>query len=270
MPSHVAICTDSSSLLSEAEAAGMGVEIVPIPVTLDGVPFDERMSSLDWFYERLRAGATAHSSPPAPADFADAYARAAARGARSVVSIHFDSRATGTTAAAELAARDAELPVTVVDSRTGSFGVALCVRAAVEAVAAGGTSADAVLAASRRGLHVENAFAVLGSPGGRVPPSAGWMIFRFTGGVASPIWQCASIAETVEQLATHVLLDEPPLTAAVGHAGRALEAAADELAQKLESSGRVSGVERYRVGASLGASTGPDSLGAFWWPAGGE
>jgi DegV family protein with EDD domain len=270
MPSHVAICTDSSSLLSEAEAAGMGVEVVPIPVTLEGATFDERTSSLDWFYERLKAGATARTSPPTSAEFAAAYERAATRGARSVVSVHFDSRSSGITAAAERAAREVEIPVTVVDSRTASFGVALCVRAAVEAVAAGGTSADAVLAASRRGVHVQNAVAVLGSPGGRVPASAGWIIFRFTGGAASPIWQCASVAETVDQLATHVLLDEPPLAVAVGHAGRALEGAADELAHRLERSGRVTTVERYRVGASIGAHTGPESFGAFWWPAEGE
>jgi DegV family protein with EDD domain len=245
----------------------MGVEVVPIPVTLDGLPFDERMSSLDWFYERLRAGAVATTSQPSPGDFAAAYERAASRGARSIVSIHLDSRASGTVAAAELGAREAELPVSIVDTRTASFGVALCVRAAAETVAAGGSAADAVLEASRVGSRVENVFAVLGGPGGRVPETAGWILFRFAGGVSSPIWQCASAAETVEQLAAHVLIEEGLLAVAVGHAGRALEQAADELAHRLERTGRVTTVERYRVGASIGAHTGPDSLGAFWQPA---
>ena len=40
-----------------------------------------------------------------------------------------------------------------------------------------------------------------------------------------------------------------------------------ELAQRIERSGRAARVERYRVGASVGAHTGPDSFGAFWRPA---
>ena len=42
--------------------------------------------------------------------------------------------------------------------------------------------------------------------------------------------------------------------------------AADALAVLLASSPRVIGVERYRVGAAVGAHTGPLSFGAFWWP----
>ena len=263
--SSVAICTDSSSLLSASAAARLRVEVVPVPVALDGEPFDEDMSSLDWFYERLRAGAVATTSQPSPAHFAAAYERAASRGARTIVSIHLDSAVSGTVSSAETAAQLSRVPVTVVDTRTVSFGVSVCVRAAAETVAGGGSAGDAALASSRLGARMHNAFVARGSRGGRVPTLGGWTLFRFADGVASPIWECASEAEAVERMAALALQDEQPVSAAVGHAGRALETAADRLADRLARAG-VSAVERYRVGASVGAHTGADSFGLFWWP----
>jgi fatty acid-binding protein DegV len=263
---RVAFCTDSSSLLSAATAVRLGVEVVPVPVTLDGEPFDEGMSSLDWFYERLRAGAVATTSQPSPGDLEAAYERAASRGAQSLVSIHLDSRLSGTVASAEIAARGAPLPVTVVDTRTVSFGVALCVRAAASAAAKHGSAGDAALAASRLGARMHNAFVALGGPGGRIPVVGGWTLFRFADGAASPIWDCASEDEAVERMASLALRDGQPVSAAVGHAGRALESAADQLAHRLEETEPVVSVERYRVGASVGAHTGADSFGVFWWP----
>jgi fatty acid-binding protein DegV len=239
---------------------------VPIAVTLDGDPFDERTSSLDWFYERLRAGAVTTTSQPSPGDFADAYDRAASRGAQTVVSIHLDSRVSGTVSSADIAARHARLPVKVVDTRTVSFGVALCVRAAAQAAAAGGLAGDAVRAAAGLGPLLENAFVALGSPGGRVPAATSWAVLRFTDGGASRIFECASVAEAVGRMASLALDGEEPVSAAVGHAGRAVETAADRLAHRLVRSERVHAVERYRVGASVGAHTGPDSFGMFWWP----
>ncbi|MGH3110054.1 MAG: DegV family protein, partial [Gaiellaceae bacterium] len=103
--SRVAICTDSSSLIPASAAASLGVDVVPVAVTLDDEPFDELTSSLDWFYARLRAGATVTTSQPTPFDFATAYERAAARGSESVISIHLDARVSGTVSAAEVASR---------------------------------------------------------------------------------------------------------------------------------------------------------------------
>jgi DegV family protein with EDD domain len=262
----VAVCTDSSSLLSPSAAASLRVDVVPVPVALDGEPFDEDMSSLDWFYERLRTGAAATTSQPSPAELLAAYDLAASRGARTIVSIHLDSRVSGTVSSAETAAQLSHVPVTVVDTRTVSFGVGVCVRAAAAVVAAGGSAGEAALAASRLGARMHNAFVAPGSRGGRVPALGGWTLFRFADGAAQRIWECASEAEAVERMAALALRNEQSVSAAVGHAGRALEPAADRLARRLARAGLRS-VERYRVGAPVGAHTGPDSFGAFWWPA---
>jgi fatty acid-binding protein DegV len=237
---------------------------VPIAVALDGEPFDELTSSLDWFYERLRAGAQATTSQPSPAEFATVFERAAERGAESIVSIHLDSRISGTVSAAEAAALSAELPVVIVDTRTVSFGVGLCVRAGAAALAAGGAAGDAARAASRYGAGIQNAFVVRSGPGGRVPHSEGWTLFRYQHGAATRTSVCASLTEAVAELVVLAVEDGPPLSAAIGHAGREIEPAADELARRLRNAHGVLDLERYRVGASVGAHTGADSFGLFW------
>ena len=236
-------------------------------MALDGEPFDELTSSLDWFYERMRAGAQATTSQPSPADFATVFGRVVERGAESIVSIHLDSRISGTVTSAETAAVSAELPIVIVDTRTVSFGVGLCVRAAAAALAAGGAAGDAARAASRCGAAIQNAFAVRGGPGGRVPPNEGWTVFRYQHGVATRICVCASLTEAVGELVSIAVDEGPPTSVAIGHAGREIEPAAYELARRLRSAHGVPDVERYRVGASVGAHTGADSFGLFWWPA---
>jgi DegV family protein with EDD domain len=263
---RVAICTDSSALLSASAAASLGVDVVPLAVLLDGEPFDELTSSVDWFYERLRAGATAMSSVPSPGELAAAYARAEARGAESIVSIHLDASVSGLVSAAELAARESRLLVQVVDTRTVSYGVGLSVRAAAEAVAAGGTAGDAVRAASRVGASIRNAFVVRAAPGGRIPETPSWTMFRYAGGAAERVSHHRSTEDAVQALARDAFAAGGEIVAAVGHAARELEDAADGLERVLRSAG-AKDVERYRVGASVGAHTGPETFGLFWWPA---
>ena len=111
-----------------------------------------------------RSGAAATTSQPSPGDLAAAYERAAAGGARTVVSIHLDATVSGVVSSAELAAREAPIPVVVVDTRTVSFGVGLCVRAAAAALAEGGSAGDAARAAARLGGRMRNASSLGSAP----------------------------------------------------------------------------------------------------------
>jgi DegV family protein with EDD domain len=259
------LCTDSSSLLSPAAAALLGVEIVPVHVAIDGCRFDDSIEATDDFYRRLRGGAAATTSQPSPADFAEAYGRAAGREADSVVSIHLDRRTSGTIASAEIAAGEAAVPVTVVDTGTVSFGVAICVRAAAAMVADGASAQEAADGAYRLGTLIENVFVARAAPGGRVRLSTGWTVLRFADGAASVVTPCESLADAIGQMATRTVGTGKRISAAVGHAGPEMEAPADQLAHDLLHAENVLAVERYRVGASVGAHTGADSLGVFWW-----
>jgi len=257
-----ALCTDSSALLSVAAAAELGVDVVPIAVALDGEPFE---GSADTFYARMRAGAVATTSQPSLGDFLDAYERAAADGATSILSLHLDRRVSGVAESAALAAREATLPIRVVALPTVSYGVGLCVRAASAVLRGGGSVTDAAADAERIAATLDNVFVARAAPGGRVSGGADWALLHFAAGEAEPVSTHEALDDAAEAMTRRILRDRPGLVA-VGHAGPELEAAADRLARELLDAA-VAVVERYRVTPSVGAHTGPDSFGAFWWPA---
>lgn len=184
--SGVVVCTDTSALLPAHEAARLGIEVAPVAIALDGDPARVDLGA-DEFYARLAAGASVATSQPNPAEFAAVYAAAAARGARSVLSIHLDERVSGTAGSAASAAREAPIPVIVVAAETVSFGVGLCTRAAAEALATGATARDAETLARRLGSTVRNVFVAPGAPGGRVPSPADWTVLGFADGETRPL-----------------------------------------------------------------------------------
>lgn len=225
-------------------------------------------ASLDAFYERLGKGGVATTSQPPAEAFESAFATAAERGADEVLSIHLDARVSGTVDAARRAAEASPIRVHVVDSGTVSFGVAVCVRAAAAALAHGGGLLEARDAAMQTGASLRTAFVARPDRAGRIPSFDGWVVFTHRGGAFVPVHAASSADEAVGVMAGLVLDDDAPLSVAVGHAGAGLEPAADELAHRLVGVEGVQGVERYRVGAAVGAHTGPDSFGLFWWPGG--
>lgn len=264
--SGVAICTDSSALFPAGVAEPLGVSVVPVAIALDGEPFDEQAHEIDDFYALLSAGAKATTSQPSPGEFLDTYTSAAAGGATEVLSLHLDARVSGTIGVGELAAREAPIPVTIVDTRTVSFGVGLCVRAAAAAVAAGASAREAAAVARQLGPELKNVFVARGAAGGRVRDEPGWAVLEFVDGKTRLLTGCETVDRTVGIMAEHVLQAEGAVRAAVGHAAEAIRPAADALAVLLAGSSQVPDVERYRVGAAVGAHTGPLSFGAFWWP----
>jgi DegV family protein with EDD domain len=261
----VALCTDSSALFPVGVAESLGVIVVPVAVVVDGVASD------DWpiedFYARLADGSQVTTSQPSPGKFLDAYARAAAAGATEILSVHLDNRTSGTSRSAELAAGDAPIPVTVVDTPTVSFGVGLCVRAAAQALADGAPVHAAAAACRALGATLANGFVARVAQGGRLPDRDGWALLEFADGAVRAGAGCADEEAAVAAIARRVAASAGPIHAAVGHASATTERAADELAAALRALPDVELVERYRVGAAVGAHTGPLSFGAFWWPA---
>lgn len=233
-----------------------------VPVALDGDPFD---GTVDAFYERLRAGAVATTSQPSPGAFLDAYVRAASRGATTVLSLHLDPRVSGVAASAELAAAEAPVPVRVVALPTVSYGVGLCIRVAHAALAGGANETNAVSDATRIASTLDNVFVARAVASGRVSAPETWTLLRFADGAAQPLSSHESLEDAADALTRYIVEPAPPDLVAVGHASAELEATADRLAHDLLRA-EVAAVERYRVGPSVGAHTGPDCFGAFCWP----
>jgi DegV family protein with EDD domain len=146
----VAIVSDSTGYLPP-ELTPAGLTVVPVAVVIDGQTFDEGTQiTVAEVADALRRKVAVTTSRPAPAAFVDAYARLAAEGHDSIVSIHLSGDMSGTVDAARIAARDAPVPVTVVDSRTVGTALGFAARSAAEVAQAGGSAQDAAAAAERR------------------------------------------------------------------------------------------------------------------------
>ena len=135
----IRIVTDSSADLSPAVAAQHHIEVVPLTIRFGDEEFvDRRDLSAAAFWERL-AGADDLPTTAAPSIgvFQEAYATLAADGAEGVVAICISDALSGTYQSAVLAARDAGIPVRVIDSRTASIPLGLTAIAAADAARLG-------------------------------------------------------------------------------------------------------------------------------------
>lgn len=145
-----AVVTDSTAHLSQQEVAELGLSVVPLEVVisgqtgLDGIDVDA-----DQVAAALSAWEPVTTSRPAPARFLAAYERAKESGAGEVVSVHLSGDLSGTVDAARIAAREASLPVTVVDSRQIALGLGFAVLDAARA-ARDGAAAEQVAAVATR------------------------------------------------------------------------------------------------------------------------
>ncbi len=90
------------------------------------------------------------TSRPSPELFAETYRKIAESGADGIVSLHLSAELSGTHDAAVVAAREATVPVRVVDTGMIAMALGFCALSAAEAAEAGGTVDEAVTAAEKR------------------------------------------------------------------------------------------------------------------------
>jgi DegV family protein with EDD domain len=145
-----ALVTDSTAYLAPELLEGLDIRVVPLHVVVAGQERREGVDvSADEVAAALRSFRPVSTSRPAPAAFLEAYEAAARAGADSVVSVHISAELSSTIGGAELAAEQARVPVTVVDSRALGMVMGYAVLAGARAAAAG-AGADAVADLVRR------------------------------------------------------------------------------------------------------------------------
>jgi DegV family protein with EDD domain len=273
----IGIVTDSNSQIPPALAARLGIEVVPLIVTVDGVAHQEGVDlDADQFYARFESATPQVStSQPSPGAFAAAYQALADRGAEAIVSVHIGSAVSGTVNAARLAAADGPVPVRIVDTGTASFAVTFCAWEAAEAAAGGGSVDDVVAAAERVGALVGNVFVVraldLARAGGRLAPdtedSPAIPVLTLAGGAMRTVGHAADVAEAARMMAHHVRSAGTSLRVGVGEADAGTRPMVEALESLLLDAPEVREVIRYRIGPSVGAHTGPGTVGTMYYPA---
>lgn len=151
MSRHVAIVTDSTAYLPQRTMERHGITSVPLTVVLGDQALEEGNEiSTRSLAQALQKRRSVTTSRPSPQLFAETYRRIAESGATGIVSLHLSAELSGTYDAAVVAAREAPVPVRVVDTGMVAMALGFCALAAAEVAEAGGTVDEAVTAAEKR------------------------------------------------------------------------------------------------------------------------
>lgn len=273
----IGLVTDSNSQIPRELAERYTVEVVPLTVTVNGEQYLEGVDlDAGEFYARFQSGRPmVTTAQPSPGRFAEAYEAAADRGATEILSVHIGSSVSGTVNSARLASQVSPVPVRIVDTGTASFAVSLCLWEAAEAAAAGATLEEAAAAAERVGATVGNVFVVgaldLAQAGGRlagdVAASANTIpVLTLVGGVMREIDRCRGMDEAAEVMAGFIRAGGSSLRVGVGVSDPGTVPLVEALEERLRMVPEISEAVRYVIGPSVGAHTGPGTVGAMFAP----
>ncbi|HEX7188003.1 MAG TPA: DegV family protein [Actinomycetes bacterium] len=271
---RVAVVTDSTSYLPPELVSERGIEVVPLQVVIGGQAYDEGgETSSRTVTEALRSWTPVTTSRPGPAAFADAYQRAAERGCSGVVSVHLSSQMSGTVESAQLGAKEASVPVEVVDSLSLGMGLGFAVLSAAQAAAEGGSIDDVARVARERAERSSAVFYVDTLEhlrrGGRIGPAAALLgsalavkpLLHLVDGHIEPLEKVRTSARAIARL-EELAADRAgsgPVDVAVHHLANPDRA--ESLAQRLRT--RLPALQdlyQSEVGAVVGAHVGPGML----------
>lgn len=289
---RVALVTDSTSGLTGPRVAERGITVVPLHVIFGDEDYTEGVdiSALE-VAERLRKAPRVSTSRPSPRAFLHVYERLAGEGVDEILSVHLSAQLSGTCEAATLAARDAPIPVRVVDSGLVGGGLGLTVLTAAQLIAqasqpddespvAGavehvrGSTAQTVtlfyvhtLEFLRKGGRIGAASAFLGGALGVKP------LLELTEGHIEPVeklrTQNRALARLHDMAVQRASQSAEKMRVVVHHVDAA--ARAQTFAEKLAASLRIDGLidgeaEVVPLPAVLAAHVGPGALGAVLAP----
>jgi DegV family protein with EDD domain len=263
-------------MLPASQADARGITVVPLQVVIGAHSYDEGVdpeATPDTIAEALRTFTPVSTSRPTPAVFLEAYERAAASGAEGVLSVHLSGELSGTFESAQLAAREASVPVLTVDTRQLGMATGYAVLTAADVLDAGGPAEEAAGAALarasattslfyvdtleylRRGGRIGAAAAVLGSALAVKP-----LLTVRDGRVATleKVRTAGRALARLEELAVEAV-GERQVDVAVAHlaAGDRAELLAGRLRGRLADNQGGRDVSLGEVGAVIGAHVGP-------------
>jgi DegV family protein with EDD domain len=273
MSRSVALVTDSTSVDAEL-AARLDVVVVPLQVIVDDEVYDEGADiTPEQVAAALRDKKSVSTSRPAPDAFRHAYHDAANAGAEAIVSVHLSSEVSGTLESAQLAARDASVPIHVVDSAQLGMATGFALQSAAAALDAGQSAAAAADKARARSAAMTSLFYVdtleYLRRGGRVGATAALVgsalavkpLLQVRDGRIVPLEKVRTSSKALSRLEELAVTAAGDAVCDVAVAHLAAAEQADALAARLKE--RVPQLRELvitQVGAVIGAHVGPGML----------
>lgn len=272
------VVTDSTASLPAEVVEQHGVVVVPLQVVIGADSFDEdsEEASPARVAAALKDFRPVSTSRPAPEVFREVYARLVAGGATEIVSVHLSGDMSGTFESAQVAARDAAVPVRCVDSRQVGVATGYAALAAARAVADGATAEEAAAAARDRAAACSSYFYVdtleYLRRGGRIGAAAALLggalavkpLLTIDGGTVSSLERVRTSGRALARLAELAVAaaGDDQVDVCVAHLASPDRAAAlaETLGERLAE--QLGGREVWcaEVGAVLGAHVGPGML----------
>jgi DegV family protein with EDD domain len=163
MSRRVALVTDSTAMLPPEVVKEREITVVPLQVVIGAKSYDEGVdpeATPETIATALSEWTPVSTSRPAPSVFLDAYERAHEAGAEAVLSVHLSSQVSGTFESAQLAAKEAPLPVLTVDTLQLGFATGYAVLTAADVLDAGRSVEEAKGAAMARAEATTSLFYV--------------------------------------------------------------------------------------------------------------
>jgi len=279
----VALVTDSTADIPRELRERLGIVMVPLKVNFGS---DSYLDNIDLepadFYRKLtHSSQLPTTSQPSPADFFDVFKRLADEG-RSVVSLHLSGALSGTYQSAMIAKSmlEDEGNITVIDSRSASYGYGMIVAHAAE-MAARGESVEAItehIQRMRRDLRLYFVVDTLEylQKGGRIGKAAAVvgsllnikpiLTIDDEGGI-TPVDKVRGqrrALSRITELLEHDVGQKPV------HLGIALTPGFDEQAKEMAAMLRgklnVASYSESEIGPVVGTHAGPGTVGVFVIP----
>jgi DegV family protein with EDD domain len=274
----VAIVTDSTASLPPEVAAERGIVVVPLQVVIGATVYDEGADGAtpDLVAAALKEWKPVSTSRPGPAALLEVYEKAASDGATAIVSVHLSGDMSGTFESAQLAARDASIPVLPVDTRQVGVATGYAALAAADVVDAGGSAEEAASAARDRAAASASLFYVdtleYLRRGGRIGAAAALLggalavkpLLQIEDGKVASLERVRTSARALARLEELAVLaaGEASVDVCVAHLASPERAGqlTEKLAARLEAN--LDGREVWcgELGAVLGAHVGPGMI----------
>jgi DegV family protein with EDD domain len=155
---RVAVIADSTCYLPAGWARELDIAVVPVQVIVAGQSFDETEDAqAQRVADALLAWQPVTTSRPSPMRFLQAYTLAAESGATHIVVATLSSSMSATYESATLAAKECDIPVHVVDTRSIAMGLGFAAVSGARVARAGG-DADRVAAVIEERAHASSVY----------------------------------------------------------------------------------------------------------------
>ncbi|MDN5893414.1 MAG: DegV family protein [Nocardioides sp.] len=279
----VAIITDSTASLCGDVLAETGIRVVPLQVIIGATSYAEGVdegASPTRIAEALKKFTPVSTSKPTPALMLEAYEAAIADGATEIIAIHISAAMSGTYDSAEVAAREASVPVHTLDTRQVGPATGYAAVAAAAVLDRGGSAEEAIEAARQQAAASASLFYVdtleYLRRGGRVGAAAALLggalavkpLLRIDDGEVGTLEKVRTAGKALGRLEDLAVEAAGDAAVEVTVAHLANPARAEHLAEKLDTRIDVTGSIRIaELGAVLGAHVGPGMVAVCVTPA---